>query len=395
MLNNEQELRLMAETVQEAKKSVSEDDRIHPKVGALLATQQGEVLCRAHRGESPGAHAEFTLFEKAKAENISLDNCILFASLEPCTGRGPDKIPCVERVAVTSIPIVYIGTLDPNPAITGRSEMFLTYVGKTVRRFEGRFQDELLNINHEFFEKHRDQYVETLSLYMPSENSLWQTNAGSRIIRKPALSDERNSLLLQTIDLVFGSQGDIWCSAGGLSWFRECFLSFLCASLQGRQIRILCSDYKLSEKDTEQFSIAVRAARSIGISVGILPNPLRVRCTVISPHSDDCTVILIDKTMPHLYHRAKEAVVIELIIEKYDRSWAKLNISTPIALQWEEIRGNEMVKARDYRPPVFNSVSGAIQTSSVAAIRGDTNDVVFTGRGTLRWLPMAYYSSGN
>lgn len=141
------------------------------------------------------------------------------------------------------------------------------------------------------------------------------------------------------------AQGDIWRSAGGLSWFRECFLSFLCASLQGREIRLLCSDSKLSEKEKEQFSIAVCAARSIGISVGMLPHPLRVRCTVVSPHSDDCTVILMDKTSPHLYHRAIDSVVIELIVEKFDRSWAKAKITSPRALQWEEIKEEEMVKA--------------------------------------------------
>ena len=369
MLSKEQERKLMAETVQEAKKSVSEDSQIHPKVGALIATQEGQIVCRAHRGESHGAHAEFTLLEKAKALNVSLDKCVLFSSLEPCTERGQDKIPCVERVAATPIPTVYIGTLDPNPSITGRSEMFLTFIGKAVRRFEGKYQDQLLRINHEFFEKHRDHYVETFSLYMPSENSLWQPTAESRIIRKPVLSDERNSLLLQTVDLVFGSQGDVWRSAGGLSWFRECFLSFLCASLQGRQIRLLCSDHNLAQQDKEQFSIAVDAARSIGVSVGMLPHPLRVRCTVVSPHSGDCTVILVDKTIPCLYNRATDSVVVELILEKFERGWDQANITPSTAVNWEEVKESEMIEALSTGVDQYRTADIGLEEIDIADLR--------------------------
>ena len=231
MYSKAQELCLMTAAVAEAKLSVPEDDRVHPFVGAIIADRRGEILCRSHRGESPGVHAESNVLRKAEKINIALENCVLFTSLEPCAVRGKNEIPCAEQIAQTSISTVYIGSLDPNPAITGRGEMFLTYAGKTVRRFEGAFQDELLALNKLFFEEHRHKYIEPWSMHAPSGESIWKPVELDRVIRQPELFDERNSLLLRTNDLVFSSSSGIWCSAGGLSWFRESFLSYLCARL--------------------------------------------------------------------------------------------------------------------------------------------------------------------
>src|SRR5438067_525498 len=98
----------------EAAKSIPEDDRVHPYVGALLTDLSGRVLVRAHRGERPGAHAEYLLLERAREAGVSLRESALFVTLEPCTKRGRDKIPCALRIAEAQIPLIFIGTLDPN-----------------------------------------------------------------------------------------------------------------------------------------------------------------------------------------------------------------------------------------------------------------------------------------
>jgi hypothetical protein len=50
--------------VEEASKSVSEPNRVSPKVGAVLA-RDGKLIDKAFRGElAPGDHAEFTLLER-------------------------------------------------------------------------------------------------------------------------------------------------------------------------------------------------------------------------------------------------------------------------------------------------------------------------------------------
>ena len=42
--------------IEEALKSVPEDERPHPKVGAIIV-KDGNVLSKAHRGEKPKSHA--------------------------------------------------------------------------------------------------------------------------------------------------------------------------------------------------------------------------------------------------------------------------------------------------------------------------------------------------
>ena len=119
-------LDLMREAIAEAKKSRPEADHV-PYVGAILTDSSGEILHRAHRGErGSGDHAEFILLSKAKEAGTDLASTVLFVTLEPCTRRGLGKIPCAVRIANEGIRRIFIGTLDPNPHITGHGEMFLS-----------------------------------------------------------------------------------------------------------------------------------------------------------------------------------------------------------------------------------------------------------------------------
>ena len=54
--------------IAEARKSVREDERAHPLVGAVLVADDDQVLVASHRGETPKRHAEFCLLEKAERQ---------------------------------------------------------------------------------------------------------------------------------------------------------------------------------------------------------------------------------------------------------------------------------------------------------------------------------------
>lgn len=99
---------LMKESIEEAKKSVSEDQGIHPMVGAIIADKDGKILQRAHRGEVPGCHAEYLCIKKAKDNGQDLSDCIIFATLEPCTARGPGKKSCSKHILESGLKKVYI-----------------------------------------------------------------------------------------------------------------------------------------------------------------------------------------------------------------------------------------------------------------------------------------------
>ena len=161
--------RIMDESIFESERCLPEDDREHPKVGAVLCNFKGEIILRAYRGEwvpdlhakekieqgqannkGSGDHCEYLLLEKAKKEGINLQKSILFVTLEPCTKRSHEKVPCAERIIQSKIPIVYIGTLDPNGAICGKGQLHLQDGGVEVLMYKNDHVKRIKKINEKF-----------------------------------------------------------------------------------------------------------------------------------------------------------------------------------------------------------------------------------------------------
>jgi pyrimidine deaminase RibD-like protein len=103
--------------IEEAKKSTSEDDQSHPKVGAV-AVKHGQLLgkdCRTavmSNGKMNGQHAEFRL--STTLSGADLDGATIYTTLEPCLNRGDPKVSCVDRLISVKVARVVIGALDPD-----------------------------------------------------------------------------------------------------------------------------------------------------------------------------------------------------------------------------------------------------------------------------------------
>jgi pyrimidine deaminase RibD-like protein len=149
----DRERRFLELAIEEARKSVGEDERAHPKVGAVVV-KDGRVVATAYRGEmGKGDHAEYTALEK-KLPNETLAGATVYATLEPCTCRGPSKIPCAQRLIDRKVKRVVIGMLDPNPRICGKGERLLRDHSIEVERFPHELIMQLEEMNREFTKAH-------------------------------------------------------------------------------------------------------------------------------------------------------------------------------------------------------------------------------------------------
>jgi pyrimidine deaminase RibD-like protein len=100
-----------------AKQSTAEDEKPHPRVGAV-AVKYGQLLgidCRTAvetNGKKNGQHAEFRLTSTLGGGD--LDGATIYTTLEPCINRNDPKVSCVDRLISVKVARVLIGALDPD-----------------------------------------------------------------------------------------------------------------------------------------------------------------------------------------------------------------------------------------------------------------------------------------
>jgi len=135
--------------IDEARKSVPENDgRPHPWVGAVVV-KDGKVVSTAHRGEVPGNHAEFVALEK-NLRDVAVAGATVYTTLEPCTTRTPPKIPCVDRLIERRVGRVVIGILDPDGRIRGLGQRKLSNAGIETALFPHDLAMQVEELNREF-----------------------------------------------------------------------------------------------------------------------------------------------------------------------------------------------------------------------------------------------------
>jgi pyrimidine deaminase RibD-like protein len=146
----------MKKAVEEAKLSSPEDNRVHPKVGVVVA-KDNKFLVSAFRGHgTPGNHAEYAALE-VLLKDAELAGSIVYTTLEPCTTRNHPKVPCAERLAERKVAKVVVGMLDPNPEIMGKGVTALRKANIAVGLFPPDLMAALEELNREFIRFHNHQ----------------------------------------------------------------------------------------------------------------------------------------------------------------------------------------------------------------------------------------------
>lgn len=136
----------MAEAIALARKA---EGRTHPNplVGSVIV-RGDEVLGRGYHQRAGTDHAEVAAIKDAREKGHSLEGAELYVNHEPCChfGRTP---PCTSAILEAKIGRVVVGTIDPDPRVSGRGLELLRSQGVEVQY--GILEEESRALNAPFF----------------------------------------------------------------------------------------------------------------------------------------------------------------------------------------------------------------------------------------------------
>ena len=112
--------------LEEAKKGIGKVSP-NPMVGAIIVKDE-KIIGSGFHEYFGGAHAEINAFKDAKE---SVEGGTMYVTLEPCSHYGKTP-PCADKIIEKKIRRVVIGTLDPNPLVSGKGVNKLTDAGIEV-----------------------------------------------------------------------------------------------------------------------------------------------------------------------------------------------------------------------------------------------------------------------
>ncbi len=120
----------------------------NPMVGALVVAE-GRIIGEGWHQEFGAAHAEVNALNNVKPENVHLlSEATLFVTLEPCNHFGKTP-PCTEKIINSGIKKVVVGTLDPNPLVSGKGVARLRE--NAINVIVGILENDCRELNKFFF----------------------------------------------------------------------------------------------------------------------------------------------------------------------------------------------------------------------------------------------------
>jgi diaminohydroxyphosphoribosylaminopyrimidine deaminase/5-amino-6-(5-phosphoribosylamino)uracil reductase len=125
MMNSNSDLMLLAVAAGEKARYLAPPN---PWVGALVAGENGVVISEGHTQVPGEAHAEIDALRRAGERAVG---ATLVVTLEPCCHVGRTG-PCTEAIIRAGVAKVVVGTIDPDPRVSGKGIEVLRASGVDV-----------------------------------------------------------------------------------------------------------------------------------------------------------------------------------------------------------------------------------------------------------------------
>ena len=135
--------RFMAQAIELARRATGRT-RPNPLVGCVVV-RDNEIVGRGYHACAGEAHGEIAAMNDVDG---SLEGCQLYVNHEPCchVGRTP---PCTDAILEAGIDRVVVGTIDPDPRVSGKGLEILRDAGVDVDY--GVLEEESRRLNAPFF----------------------------------------------------------------------------------------------------------------------------------------------------------------------------------------------------------------------------------------------------
>lgn len=148
----------------------------NPMVGAVIV-KEGRILARDYHHAYGGYHAERNAILNCKED---LSGAQMYVTLEPCCHYGKTP-PCTEIILESGIKKVYVGSMDPNPLVSGKGVELLKSRGIEVET--GICEEKCLALNKVFFHyiRHKTPYV-VMKYAMTADGKIATKTGASRWI---------------------------------------------------------------------------------------------------------------------------------------------------------------------------------------------------------------------
>lgn len=136
-------IKYMEKALELAKKGIGHVNP-NPLVGAVVV-KNDKVTGTGYHGFYGGAHAEVYALNMAGADAKGGD---IYVTLEPCSHYGKTP-PCVKKIINSGIKRCFIGSIDPNPLVSGKGIEILR--AHNIEVHTGILKKECDNLNKVFF----------------------------------------------------------------------------------------------------------------------------------------------------------------------------------------------------------------------------------------------------